>query len=308
MDGVTLDLYRVFVQVAREGSFSAAARSLYLSQPAVSQAILHLERQLKATLFLRSVRGVTLTPEGALLFEHASAALDTLEAGQRKLETLHRLEAGALRVGAGDTATRYYLLPRLSRFSSRFPGLSLSVRNGTTGELLEYLRQGTIDLALISLPCDDADITVQPCLPIHDVFVCGAGQALSQGPVPLSRLREMRLIMLERQSSSRRLIDATLQEIGMPLSPEIELGSHDLLMDFAEAGLGVSCVVREFAAARLREGRLVELDVRPALPERAVGVAFLKDMPLPTAARRFLTELQEQTVLSPAPPLESPGA
>ena len=122
MDGVTLDLYRVFVQVAREGSFSAAARSLYLSQPAVSQAILHLERQLKATLFLRSVRGVTLTPEGALLFEHASAALDTLEAGQRKLETLHRLEAGALRVGAGDTATRYYLLPRLSRFSSRFPG------------------------------------------------------------------------------------------------------------------------------------------------------------------------------------------
>ena len=76
MDGVTLDLYRVFVQVAREGSFSAAARSLYLSQPAVSQAILHLERQLKATLFLRSVRGVTLTPEGALLFEHASAALD----------------------------------------------------------------------------------------------------------------------------------------------------------------------------------------------------------------------------------------
>ena len=210
MDGVTLDLYRVFVQVAREGSFSAAARSLYLSQPAVSQAILHLERQLKATLFLRSVRGVTLTPEGALLFEHASAALDTLEAGQRKLETLHRLEAGALRVGAGDTATRYYLLPRLSRFSSRFPGLSLSVRNGTTGELLEYLRQGTIDLALISLPCDDADITVQPCLPIHDVFVCGAGQALSQGPVPLSRLREMRLIMLERQSSSRRLIDATL--------------------------------------------------------------------------------------------------
>ena len=211
-------------------------------------------------------------------------------------------------MGAGDTATRYYLLPRLSRFSSRFPGLSLSVRNGTTGELLEYLRQGTIDLALISLPCDDADITVQPCLPIHDVFVCGAGQALSQGPVPLSRLREMRLIMLERQSSSRRLIDATLQEIGMPLSPEIELGSHDLLMDFAEAGLGVSCVVREFAAARLREGRLVELDVRPALPERAVGVAFLKDMPLPTAARRFLTELQEQTVPSPAPPLESPGA
>lgn len=121
------------MQVAREGSFSAAARSLYLSQPAVSQAILHLERQLKATLFLRSVRGVTLTPEGALLFEHASAALDTLEAGQRKLRNAAPPRGGRLRWG-GRHGDALLPAPRLSRFSSRFPGLSLSVRNGTTGE------------------------------------------------------------------------------------------------------------------------------------------------------------------------------
>ncbi len=293
LEGVTLDLYRVFVKVAQEGSFSAAARMLYLSQPAVSQAILQLERQLEATLFLRSVRGVTLTPEGALLFEHAKAALATLEQGRRKLEKLHRLESGALRVGAGDTATRHYLLPRLARFSRQFPDLSLSVRNGTTGELLDYLRQGTVDLALISLPYESADLTVQPCLPVHDIFVCGPGNALLPSPLPLSSLQTMRLIMLERQSNSRRLVDEALIDLGVPLSPEIELGSHDLLMDFAETGLGVSCVVREFAAERLREGRLVELDVQPALPARAVGVAFLKDVPLPAAARRFLLELRE---------------
>ena len=103
----------------------------------------------------------------------------------------------------------------------------------------------------------------------------------------------MRLIMLERQSNSRRLVDEALASLGTPLSPEIELGSHDLLMDFAETGLGVSCVVREFAAARLAQGRLIELNVQPALPERAVGVAYLSDVPLPAAAFRFLRELRE---------------
>ena len=93
----------------------------------------------------------------------------------------------------------------------------------------------------------------------------------------------------------------------MPLSPEIELGSHDLLMDFAEAGLGVSCVVREFAAARLREGRLVELDVRPALPERAadrlaellgvrrraVSARYVREIPRSGAGKILYRELEE---------------
>ncbi len=292
MQEITLDLYRVFATVAREGSFSAAARALYLTQPAVSQAISQLEHQLDTPLFIRSVRGVTLTPEGAILLEHAQTALETLERGRGKLEKLRHLETGSLRVGAGDAATRHYLLPRLSHFSKRFPGLSLSVQNGTTGELLEYLRGGAIDLALINLPLESDDLVVQICLPIHDVFVAKPNPDLTDQLLPLDELSQMRLIMLERRSNSRRLVDEALHRLDVNLSPEIELGSHDLLMDFAELGLGVSCVVREFAKESLQDGRLIELQTTPSLPERAIGMAYLKDVPLPAAALRFLDELR----------------
>ncbi len=102
----------------------------------------------------------------------------------------------------------------------------------------------------------------------------------------------MRLIMLERRSNSRRLVDEALHRLDVNLTPEIELGSHDLLMDFAELGLGVSCVVREFAEESLQDGRLIELQTTPSLPERAIGMAYLKDVPLPAAALRFLDELR----------------
>ncbi|MBQ6058813.1 MAG: LysR family transcriptional regulator [Clostridia bacterium] len=292
MQEITLDLFRVFVTVAHEGSFSAAARALFLSQPAVSQAISQLEHQLGTPLFIRSVRGVTPTPEGAILLEHAQSAIEMLERGRGKLKKLQLLETGALRVGAGDAATRHYLLPRLSRFSERFPGLSLTVQNGTTGELLEYLRSGAIDLALINLPLENDDLVVQLCLPVHDVFVAKPAPGLTDTPLPLSELSHMRLIMLERRSNSRRLVDEALHRLDVNLTPEIELGSHDLLMDFAELGLGVSCVVREFAKESLQDGRLIELQTTPSLPERAIGMAYLKDVPLPAAALRFLDELR----------------
>ncbi|MBQ2697596.1 MAG: LysR family transcriptional regulator [Clostridia bacterium] len=290
MEQVTLDLYRVFLTVAEEGSFSAAARRLYLTQPAVSQAVAQLERQIGTTLFLRSVRGALPTAEGALLLEDVREALALLERGRQRIERLHRLEAGELRVGAGDTVTRYFLLPRLSQFAAAWPGLKLSLQNGTTGELCRCLAEGTVDLALVSLPLAEEGVAVRPCLPVHDIFVAAPDHPLSAGPVSWEALSGTRLIMLERQSLSRRVVDEALAAQAVQLTPEIELGSHDLLMDFAASGLGVSCVVREFAAARLAEGRLVELRT-PPLPARAIGLAWAEDRPLPAAAQAFFRQV-----------------
>ena len=98
-----LDSHRIFAEVARHKSFSGAAKALYISQPAVSLAIMNLENELGSRLFIRSPKGATLTYEGQLLHEYVESALNLVNMGESKLAELHNLESGELKIGVGDT-------------------------------------------------------------------------------------------------------------------------------------------------------------------------------------------------------------
>ena len=108
---INFELYKVFYYVAKHLSFSAAAKDLYISQSAVSQAIKLLEEKLKDKLFVRSTKQVHLSPAGALLFTHVEQAFLFLKLGERNVNELHSLEQGELRIGASDTICKHYLLP-----------------------------------------------------------------------------------------------------------------------------------------------------------------------------------------------------
>ena len=107
---VKLDLYRIFCEVAEEESISDAAKSLYISQSAVSQSIRQLEEQLQVRLFSRQPRGVTLTAEGRMLFDYVRNAIGLIETGEDKLQQTRKLMLGDLVIGASDTVTRNLLL------------------------------------------------------------------------------------------------------------------------------------------------------------------------------------------------------
>jgi len=111
-----LDLYKVFCQVAMSQSFSKAAKELYMTQPAVSQSVMQLEKELDTRLFNRTSRGVSLTNEGSLLFEYANSAINLLRVGEEKILEFKNLTAGELKIGVGDTISRYFLLPFLEFF------------------------------------------------------------------------------------------------------------------------------------------------------------------------------------------------
>jgi len=98
-----LDLYKVFCQVAVSKSFSRAAKELYMTQPAVSQSIMQLEKELDIRLFNRTPRGASLTNEGSLLFEYANSAINLLRVGEEKILEFKNLTAGELKIGVGDT-------------------------------------------------------------------------------------------------------------------------------------------------------------------------------------------------------------
>lgn len=284
-----LDLYKIFCEVGESKSFSQAAKALYMTQPAVSQAIMQLERELDIRLFNRSPKGAVLTDEGRLLYEYASSALNLLHVGEEKIGEFKNLTAGELKIGVGDTISRYFLLPYLELFNNRYPNVKFKIENGTTSELCAILKAGEVDIVVCNFPLEDPALAQKPFIDVHDIFVCGEKyRHILTDPISFEELIKYPLIFLEPKSNSRRYVEAFILSKGVQITPEFELGSHDLLLEFAKSNLGIACVTKEFAQVYLTNGMVSEVTIVEPISKREIGVCYLKSVPLSLAATRFV--------------------
>lgn len=287
---INLDYYKIFRSVVQQGSFSAAAKELFITQPAVSQAVSHLENQLQTKLFTRTKKGAFPTEEGRILFEHISAALQMISAGEEKLERMNNLQSGELKIGSGDTISRYYLLGYLERFHALYPDIKIKVTNRTSHQAISLLKSGLADLAFVNLPFQDSSVETVGVLEVQDIFIAGKSYCPAS-PLTPQELAGLPLIMLEEISVSRQYVNQWFENQNVFLEPEIELGSHDLLIEFAKIGLGVSCVIKEFALDPLKRGELFEIPLTHSVPKRQIGLCYLKDVSLSVCAKRFIEML-----------------
>ncbi|WOV87501.1 LysR family transcriptional regulator [Sporosarcina oncorhynchi] len=284
-----LDLYRVFSIVGKNESFSRAAKALFMTQPAVSQSIMQLERELDTRLFNRTPKGVTPTTEGSLLLEYVNSAMNLIEIGEEKIAEFKNLTTGELRIGVGDTISKHVLLPQLEAFRNRYPNIKLKIENGTTDALISFLKSGEVDIGICNLPVQDTTLNVRPFLHIHDTFVYGDKyRKLLARPIDFHELAKLPLILLEPSSNSRRYVEDYLASKGVKISPEFELGSHDLVVEFARINMGIACVTREFTEEYLESGVLQEVQLIEQIPHRGIGVCSLKSVPLSPASTKFM--------------------
>ena len=286
-----LDYYKIFYETARFASFSIAAQHLYISQSAISQCIHQLESDLNTQLFIRSRRGVTLTKEGTLLFQKIESAMQAIEQGETLLERLQHLESGELTIAAGDTITSHYLLPYLEQFHKLYPDIRIEMANSYSYHMLQLVKEGKADLAFVNLPVQDEELCIEPCLEIHDIFVCGSGYDVKPS-CSWQEIAQHPLILLEKNSSSRHYLDKNFEENGINLTPQIEIAAHDLLLRFASINLGVSCVIEEFSKDILQQGTIRKIELTPPLPPRSIGCAYMRGNPLSVAAQSFLKLIQ----------------
>ena len=287
-DGFSLELYRVFIAVYECGSFSEAAKRLFVTQSAVSQSVKQLENHLGVQLFVRGPRSVRPSAEAMALYPMIAPAMSSIGEAEERIERLRRLNEGSLRVGAADTVARHFLLPYLRSWHEEHPGVLLEVINRTSGELLSLLAAGKLDVAFVSSPVTDGRFSVKECLTLHDVFVAGpAYEELRGRTVSRRELCEYPLIMLEGLSNTRQSADEEFKRSGIVLKPAIDLCSHDLMVDFARINLGISCVTREFT--ELDDG-LFELSLSEPLPPRQLSLVWLGSA-APSAARKMFTEM-----------------
>ena len=275
---VSLDLYRIFCTVVRTGNMSGAARELYISQPAVSMSIRQLEDRMGSPLLVRTAKGVYPTAEGKLLYTYLEQALGLIQAAEKKYYQMVHMEMGELKISANDTVIANFLLHYLEQYHKLYPDITIKVTNKTTEESLRLLRSGAVDMCFVNLPC----------IEIHDVLVGGEKyRRLAEKGIELKELSKYPLMMLEEVSNSRRYITRYAEENGVVLNPILEIGSSDLLINFAKINLGVTYAIRELTR-ELKEKELYEIPVDPPVPKRSIGMVRLKNVAMSHALQGFI--------------------
>ena len=294
---VNLELYKVFYTVAKCGSLTKAAEELYISQPAVSQAIKQLETQLGGQLFNRTHKGMELTETGGKqIFDTVEKALKLFDEAEKKYLELKDTATGVIRICASDTVSTHFLLPFIKEYHEKYPEVNLILENGTSQETIELLKNNKGDVGFVNLPVDDRDINlVDTVMHLHDTFVASDKfSSLKDKKVDLKTLQDYPLLMLELSSATRQAIVSFAHSQGVHLHPEIELSSLELMTSFAKNGIGIACIPKEFVKHELLEEKsLFEIKTNPVLPTRAIGLAVPKDVELTFAVKEFVNMIKK---------------
>lgn len=286
----------VFRTVAEQLSFRKAAEELYLTQPAVSLQIKALEEDLGTQLFDRSGNQVMLTAAGRVLLDHAGQVHALLAEAEHQIASLSGDHAGALALGASTTIVQYVLPRLLGEFCREYPRVRPTLISGNTEEIVDAVQQQKIALGLIEGPARSRDVKTEPFLGDEMVLIVpSAHEWAERASIQTSDLRTAPLLMRERGSGSRRVIELALERHGLKRSAlqiAMELDSTEAIKSSVEAGLGVGFVSRWAIAKDLRLGKSFKpIDVDGLRIERDLLVAS-KANPEPLGLaqefRRFL--------------------
>lgn len=309
-----LSSYHIFNTVAEAGNISKAAKTLYLSQPAISRAVSKLEQSLSVRLFIRNSRGVHLTEEGKMLYEHTRSAFHALRQGEETLRRIQNLGIGSLRISTSTTLCKYVLMPYLQRFIREYPHIQLHVECHTPAETIALLEDGAIDIGLISESSGLHPLEFLPVTEIEDVFVASEtylenlslrGQQNNEftektssakrrktskktSDSALSFLKDATLLLLEDNQHSLFYLEDYFEQHHIEAGAISKIKNMDLLIDFSKIGLGIGCVAKEFVQKELEDNTLIEIPLPSGLKKRSIGFAFHKTILQAASAEKFI--------------------
>lgn len=292
---VTWDYYKVFYYVAKYQNFTKAARVLGSNQPNVTHTMNRLEEQLGCVLFIRSNRGVTLTPEGELLHARVSSAAVQIQEAEEELSASATLEHGSISISATETALNIYLSDKLRAFHEDFPKIRLRISNHSTPQAVQAVRNGEVDFAVVSTPAEaEAPLNIVELESFREILVGGRTfTALASQTLSLKELSAYPLISLSEESMTRAFYRQFFLEHDAVLRPDTEAATTDQMLTLVRSELGLAFVPEPMTRNALKSREIVQLTLREEIPARSVCLVYDRHRPLNTAARAFRERLQK---------------
>ncbi|MEP4769559.1 MAG: LysR substrate-binding domain-containing protein [Roseibium sp.] len=291
MINITLKQLRYFEALARHGHFGRAADDCAISQPALSMQIKELEETLGAVLFERSARRVSLTNFGAEAVKRAREILRSAD----ELTDLARASkdrlVGRLRIGVIPTIAPYLLPSVIANLTRLHPNLDIHVRETVTPKLIEELRDGRLDTAILALPISEPSLTETPLFDENFVLVRpGADDGL---PIPnIETLREMRLLLLEEGHCFRDQALSFCNYQSGPPRETLDASSLSTLVQMVSAGMGVTFIPEMAVPVETRSATVSIARFEPPEPARTIGMVWRKTTPLAPQLKEISEEVR----------------
>ena len=280
---------RAFVTLARTGSFTLAAKELFLSQSAVSHSMKALENDVGCRLFDRLGKKILLTQAGETLLHHAEKIWHEMSTARSALEQLGKWGRGRLRVGASTTACQYILPPVLREFKESFPQSLIMIQPGDTRKAIDLLHSNRIDLAITLEPRGEDQLEFHPLFTDELAFLVGAMHPWATGGhVTRTDIPKQNYVLYNKSSYTFRLIEDYFHQEDMVLNTVIEFGSMDAIKELVKLGLGVSILAPWIAQKELQEKSLVSLPLGRRKLKRNWGILHWRSRRLTLAEETFL--------------------
>src|SRR3954454_4551487 len=287
---MTLQQLTYFLAAAEHGSFSAAAESLLMAQPSLSEQIRRLEAELGVPLFMRAGRGIALTEAGRLLRPHAERTLADAQAAAESVREVRDLTGGTVAFGTFGSAHHYLLGGLVQDFRHRDPGVRVRVVGQNSAEVADAVRDGQLEAGLVVLPVEDRGLAVRPAFEEELLYVSAEPERVER-PVTIKALAAAPLILSDARWADvdpiRRQLRERAQRAGVALEPQIEVEYMTAALDLAARGLGDTVAPASMLAIRGFSRRLGTVPLDPPLMETFAFITR-RDAHLSPTTREFM--------------------
>ena len=278
----------IFRAVVETQSFSAAGEAIHLTQPAVSMQVQLLEQELGCTLLHRDRRGAILTPEGESVYRSSLLIAAEVQALESEIAGFRDLTRGQIGIACSDTFAAYALTNLIAEFQSTYPGINVSIFNGTSTEIQSMLLNHRIDVGFLSVDGADGGIEFAERMRYSYAAVVSPDHDLSsRARLHLSDLRDQTLLLLEKGTRAREHADQALDAAWVTPAHIIDLGSVAVQQEFAAAGIGVALVPEFAARVHVASKRLAMIPIEE-LPAREIGIGTKRARRRSAAADAFI--------------------
>lgn len=292
---VNLEYYRIFYYVAKYQNFTRAARAMGNSQPNITRAMNLLEQEIHCTLFIRTNRGVRLTPEGEKLYIRVSAAMEQLQTAEEELHESSGLEHGTISIGASETALNIYLLEKLRTFHMEYPGIRLKIYNHSTPQAVQAVKNGEIDFAVVTTPTDvETPLKKVDLYSFQEILVGGKTfMALGSQELSLAEVQNYPFICLGRETQTWKFYQQIFERHGLELMPDTEVATTDQILPMVKNELGMAFLPEAMAREAIEKGEIIKLSLRESVPQRSVCMVYDRQHPLSAAAKELKSRMQQ---------------
>ena len=292
-ENINLNLYKIFYEVAKNGSINITAQKSYISQPAISKSIKSLEQAYQQKLFHRTSKGMVLTESGEQLYKCVDEALSMLNYAEEQLFAKNNIKKGTLKIGAPSHIISLILMEEIYEFHKKYPNIEMTIICRSTEELIKMLRNDNIDIIIdiISYKDEISGLSIKKLKDMVHCFVVKTDSNFINYKTKhsLKELENLPLILPAKHSSHRRKIEEIAKMHQTKYNNVFSIETSEIICEAVKNNCGIGYILEDVVKKDLQEGTMKKIQLKEKLPKASLYLIY-KEKNLSSYSLTFITD------------------